>query len=75
MADDETGTSDPGVAGDAPCRACRGTGRVQSSLGGNPHAVTCPWCEGSGRFIRAHDAQDALREGRGGEGGSRPDSS
>ena len=25
--------------------------------------VTCPWCEGSGRFERGHDAQAAAREG------------
>ena len=41
------------------CTACRGTGRVSSSLGGDPHQVTCPWCEGSGRFIPGHDAQAA----------------
>ena len=39
------------------CHACRGTGRVISSLGGEPHQVTCPWCEGTGRFIPNHDAQ------------------
>jgi DnaJ-class molecular chaperone len=41
------------------CIACRGTGRVLSTLGGEPHQVTCPWCEGSGRFIPGHDAQTA----------------
>jgi DnaJ-class molecular chaperone len=39
------------------CTACRGTGRLISSLGGDPHEVACPWCEGSGRFIPGHDAQ------------------
>jgi DnaJ-class molecular chaperone len=39
------------------CTPCRGTGRVISNLGGNTHEVTCPWCEGRGRFIREHDAQ------------------
>jgi DnaJ-class molecular chaperone len=39
------------------CTACRGTGRVISTLGGERHEVTCPWCEGSGRFIAGHDAQ------------------
>jgi DnaJ-class molecular chaperone len=39
------------------CTACRGTGRVKSTLGGEPHEVTCPWCDGTGRFIAGHDAQ------------------
>jgi DnaJ-class molecular chaperone len=39
------------------CRACRGTGKVVSNLGGEPHDVTCPWCEGTGRFVADHDAQ------------------
>ena len=51
-------------ASDAPydparCTACRGTGRVTSGLGGTPHEVPCPWCEGTGRFDPAHDAQAA----------------
>lgn len=41
------------------CHACRGTGRVISGLGGEPHDVQCPWCDGSGRFIPGHDAQAA----------------
>lgn len=41
------------------CHACRGTGQVISNLGGTPHPVECPWCEGSGRFIAGHDAQAA----------------
>jgi DnaJ-class molecular chaperone len=41
------------------CHACRGTGQVVSNLGGTPHPVECPWCEGSGRFIAGHDAQAA----------------
>jgi DnaJ-class molecular chaperone len=44
------------------CTACRGTGQVVSTLGGAPQQVTCPWCEGSGRFIPGHDAQAARRE-------------
>jgi DnaJ-class molecular chaperone len=44
------------------CSACRGTGRVISNLGGSPSTVTCPWCEGSGRFIPEHDAQAARRQ-------------
>ena len=47
----------------ATCRACRGTGRVISTRG-EPHAVTCPWCDGSGTFQPGHDAQAAAREGR-----------
>ena len=43
------------------CHACRGTGQVQSGKGGEPKPVTCPWCEGSGRFIPEHDAQAARR--------------
>jgi DnaJ-class molecular chaperone len=35
---------------DTQCRACRGTGRLISGLGGTPHEVTCPWCDGSGEF-------------------------
>jgi DnaJ-class molecular chaperone len=45
-----------------PCSACRGTGQVISNLGGSPSTVTCPWCEGTGRFIPDHDAQAARRE-------------
>jgi DnaJ-class molecular chaperone len=45
------------------CTACRGTGKVISTLGGSPQQVTCPWCEGTGRFIPGHDAQAARREG------------
>jgi len=46
---------------DLPCSACRGTGRVISNLGGTAQEVTCPWCEGSGRFLPGHDAQAAHR--------------
>ncbi len=41
------------------CRPCRGTGKLVSSLGGEPHEVRCPWCGGSGRFQAGHDAQEA----------------
>jgi DnaJ-class molecular chaperone len=40
------------------CTACRGTGKVLSSLGGTPHEVVCPWCEGSGHRIPGTDAQE-----------------
>jgi DnaJ-class molecular chaperone len=44
------------------CSACRGTGRVISTLGGSPQEVACPWCEGTGRFVPGHDAQARHRE-------------
>ena len=54
------------------CRACRGTGRVISNLGGTPNEVDCPWCEGTGKFMAEHDAQAkwASREEAAGEGGT-----
>jgi DnaJ-class molecular chaperone len=60
MAGDAARDEDP----DAPareCSTCRGTGRVISNLGGSPQEVTCPWCEGTGRFIPGHDAQAGKR--------------
>jgi hypothetical protein len=42
----------------APCLACRETGRVSSGLGGTPHLVTCPWCQGTGHRIPGIDAQE-----------------
>ncbi len=54
-----TGTSD---AGRAECTPCRGTGKLQSGLGGEPHTVTCPWCGGDGRFHPGRDAQDEPAE-------------
>jgi DnaJ-class molecular chaperone len=40
------------------CSPCRGTGRLMSNLGGEPHDVPCPWCGGSGRFEPGRDAQE-----------------
>jgi DnaJ-class molecular chaperone len=40
------------------CTPCRGTGRVISNLGGEQREITCPWCEGSGKYMPEHDAQD-----------------
>lgn len=56
----------PEAAGDgerAQCSACRGTGKVISGLGGTPHEVSCPWCEGTGAFQAGHDAQAHPAEG------------
>lgn len=39
------------------CSPCRGTGRLVSNLGGEPHEVACPWCGGTGRFEAGRDAQ------------------
>jgi DnaJ-class molecular chaperone len=39
------------------CRACSGTGKVISNLGGSASEGDCPWCEGTGKFIAEHDAQ------------------
>jgi hypothetical protein len=51
---DEPQTADP-----LPCAPCRGTGHVISNLGGTAQQVTCPWCEGGGVQLPAHDAQAA----------------
>ena len=40
------------------CSPCRGTGRLVSNLGGEPHEVACPWCGGTGRFEPGRDAQE-----------------
>ena len=45
------------------CHPCRGTGKLTSTLGGSPHEVECPWCEGTGRFEPGHDAQRAKEGG------------
>jgi DnaJ-class molecular chaperone len=47
------------------CTPCRGTGRLVSNLGGEPHEVACPWCGGSGRFEPGRDAQEHSAEQRG----------
>ncbi len=40
------------------CTPCRGTGKVISGLDGSPHAVTCPWCGGSGVYAPGRDARE-----------------
>ena len=49
-------------AGAATCAPCRGTGRLISGLGGEPHEVICPWCRGTGERIPGIDAQQAPAE-------------
>jgi DnaJ-class molecular chaperone len=39
------------------CAACRGSGSVISNLGGEPHQLACPWCDGGGVVLGGHDAQ------------------
>jgi len=70
--------ADTAPPADVPCSACRGTGRVVSNLGGAPHEVVCPWCDGGGRRLPAHDAQarGGVERGDGGDddgGGGGPD--
>jgi hypothetical protein len=57
MTEQRSETSEP-----EPCGACRGSGLVISHLGGEPHELPCPWCEGSGLRLRGHDAQARWRE-------------
>lgn len=57
MSSGEEKTEDRGT-----CIPCRGTGTVNSSLGGAQHGVTCPWCGGTGRFQPGRDAQESPAE-------------
>ncbi len=43
---------------DQSCTPCRGTGRLISGLGGEPHPVVCPWCRGTGKRMPGIDAQE-----------------
>jgi DnaJ-class molecular chaperone len=52
----------------ATCTPCRGTGKLVSGLGGQPHEVTCPWCGGTGEFQPGRDAQ----QGAPAEAGAQP---
>ena len=58
MADDDQTTA----AGAQTCTPCRGTGQLTSGLGGTPHQVTCPWCQGTGVRIPGIDAQQSPAE-------------
>ena len=49
---------DEQTAGPGPCSPCRATGKLISGLGGTPHEVTCPWCQGTGQRIPGIDAQE-----------------
>lgn len=61
--------SAPPAGGDQPCMACRGTGQVTSTEGGESRSVECPWCKGTGQRIPGLDAQAHWREAQAGEGG------
>ncbi len=50
------------ATGPLVCMPCRGTGRLISGLGGNPHQVVCPWCRGTGELIAGVDAQASPAE-------------
>jgi DnaJ-class molecular chaperone len=63
MASDDASAEQPGAQAQM-CRACRGTGRVISHLGGTPSEVVCPWCDGSGHRLSDHDAQARFRAQR-----------
>ena len=57
MATEESGPEDQ------ICNPGRGTGRLTSGLGGTPHEVVCPWCDGTGRRIPGRNAQEHPAEG------------
>jgi hypothetical protein len=46
---------------------------LKSNQGGTLHAVSCPWCGGSGRFVPERDAQAGrLRTPDAGSGEAKP---
>lgn len=53
----ETEQGGEASAVDRECMPCSGSGKVISKLGGEDHAVDCPWCEGSGQRVAGIDAQ------------------
>jgi DnaJ-class molecular chaperone len=55
----------PGQAPDESrtgCTPCRGTGKVISNLGGTAHELSCPWCDGTGKYVAGRDAQESPAE-------------
>ncbi|MDQ6916014.1 MAG: hypothetical protein M3155_09430, partial [Actinomycetota bacterium] len=63
----DTDASATPTGADQQCMACRGTGQVISTLGGERRSVECPWCKGTGHRIPGRDAQAHSREGGEGE--------
>lgn len=57
MADVQDSEKQAESADEAACLPCRGTGQVVSYLGGEPNAVACPWCAGTGIRQAGIDAQ------------------
>jgi len=45
------------------CKACRGTGKVISNLGGTASRIPCPWCGGAGLRLAGQDAQAKWLDG------------
>ncbi|CAB4882410.1 unannotated protein [freshwater metagenome] len=70
MAEDAAVTDN---AGPLPCNPCSGSGSLISRVGGEEQRVPCPWCEGSGVFLRGHDAQAARRGDGATPGAAAPD--
>jgi len=62
--DDDDG-DDPVATAHGPreCMPCRGTGKVISTLGGEPSTVTCPWCGGDGMRLTGIDTQARWLDG------------
>jgi hypothetical protein len=58
----EEGEHQPDQGGAGICMPCRGTGKLISGLGGEPHSVRCPWCRGTGKRIPGIDAQQEPAE-------------
>lgn len=58
----EEGEPQAEAGGAGICMPCRGTGKLISGLGGEPHTVRCPWCRGTGQRIPGIDAQQEPAE-------------
>jgi DnaJ-class molecular chaperone len=63
---------DPVAAAHGPreCMPCRGSGKVISTLGGEPSTVTCPWCGGEGMRLTGIDTQAKWLDGVAGAPGA-----